>query len=124
MQECSNAGDIGGGGRAGGRSGDGLRGALLAVRSLVPVAGVDECREERMGARRLRFELRVKLNREIPRMPGQLGNLDELSVRRASRNPETVLGERAFVQTVELVAVARPLRNRRHAVDALGEGPR
>src|SRR5207245_280031 len=58
-------------------SGDGFRGALRSVRGLVLVGCVDESREERVGVSRLRFELRVELNRKVPGMPRQLGNLDE-----------------------------------------------
>src|SRR6185295_16112797 len=92
-----------------------------AVRGLVLVGGGDERGEQRMRLRRLRLELRVELHGEIPRMSGQLGDLDELAVGRAAGNLEAAIGQRALVQAVELVAVAMTLVNQVGAVDLLGQ---
>ena len=97
---------------------------LDGVRRLVLVARLDERGEQRMRPRRLRLELRMELHGEIPRMAGQLGDLDELAVGRAAGDPQAVLGERPLVEAVELVAVAVTLVNRARAVDALGERAR
>ena len=78
--------------------------------------------EQRMRPRRLRLELGMELHGEVPRMAGQLGDLDELAVGRSARDPQAVLGERPLVQAVELVAVAMALvdqrRRRRRAAPA------
>src|SRR5579862_4503341 len=92
--------------------------------SLVLIRGADERREQRVRARRLRLELGMELHGEIPRMPGQLGDLDELAVRRTARDAQAVLVERFLVQAVELVAVTMTLVNQRLAVDALRERSR
>ena len=73
---------------------------------LVPVGRPDERGEQRMRARRLRFELGVELHGEVPRMGGELRNLDELAVGRSSRDAQTAIGERLLVQTVEFVPMA------------------
>ena len=49
---------------------------------LVPVARLDEAREQRMRLQRLRLELRMELHRQVPRVAGQLRDLDELAVGR------------------------------------------
>src|SRR5206468_11216122 len=90
---------------------------LQPVRGLVLVRRLDERREQRMRTRRLRFEFGMELDRDVPRMARQLGDLDELAVRRAAGNPAAVVGERALVEAVELVAMAVTLVNERRAVD-------
>ena len=45
-------------------------------------------------------------------MARQLGDLDELAVGRSAGDAQAVLGERALVEAVELVAVAMALVNR------------
>src|SRR5581483_10695258 len=94
-------------------------GARRRMRRPAAVARFDEARKQRMRMERLRLEFRMELHREVPRMVGQLGDLDELAVGRAARNPKAVLDERPLVQAVELVAVAMPLVNEGRAVNAL-----
>src|SRR5262245_56291150 len=55
--------------------------ANQAVRGLVLMRRSDEGGEERMRLRRLRLELGVELDGEVPRVPWQLRDLDELAVR-------------------------------------------
>src|SRR5438876_6193567 len=77
--------------------------ALPGRRRLVAVRGLDKARKERMRVQRLRLEFRMELHGEVPRVAGQLRDLDELAVGGASRNAQAVLGERPLVQAVELV---------------------
>src|SRR3954471_9976047 len=102
-----------------GRLGHGLRGRPLHAGGLVLVARFDERGEQRVRARRLGLELRMELHRQVPRMAGQLGDLDELSIGRASGDAQPFLGERPLVEAVELVAVTMTLVNQPRAVDAL-----
>src|SRR5262245_14226783 len=105
-------------------SGDRLGGCPRDAGHLVLVARIHERREKRMGARGLRFELRMELYRQVPRMAGHFRNLDEFAVRRPSGNPQAVFGERALVEAVELVAMPMTLVDRRLAVDAVRQRPR
>src|SRR5262249_54832252 len=91
---------------------------------LVLVRGLHERGEQRVRLRRLRLELRVELHGEIPRVIGQLGDLDELAVRGAPRDAQPALGERLLVEAVELVAMAMALVNEARAVHALGQRSR
>src|SRR5690606_9952231 len=93
------------------------RGALL------PIGGLDEAGEERMRLERTRLELGMELHRDEPRMARQFRDLHELAVGRPPGDLHAVLGERAFVETVELEAVAGPLMHDVGAIDAPGEGP-
>src|SRR5206468_284750 len=65
-----------------------VRVALYGVR-LVLVRRLDKARKERMRPRRLRLEFRVELNREVPRVARQLGNLHELAVGRPAGDAQT-----------------------------------
>jgi hypothetical protein len=100
------------------------RRALRRRRVLVPVGGGDEGGEQRVRPGRLRFELGMELHGDVPRVAGQLRDLDELAVGRSPGDAQPVLGERALVQTVELVAVAMALVDQRGAVDALRQRAR
>ena len=73
------------------------------------MCGLDEARKQRMRPQRLRFELRMELDREVPRVARQLDDLDELAVDRAADDPQPLFGERLFVETVELVPMPVPL---------------
>ena len=53
---------------------------LVASRGRLIVAGFDKRGEERVRPGRLRLELRVKLNRQVPRMIRDFGDFDELAV--------------------------------------------
>src|SRR6476620_6394241 len=74
-------------------------------RDLVPVARVDEAGEQRMRLEWFRLELGVELYRDVPRMRGELDDLDELAVKGSADDVETPLGEQPFVEAVELVPV-------------------
>src|SRR4029453_15041702 len=82
----------------------------------------DEAGKQRMRTQRLRSKLGMKLNSKIPRMRRQFGDLDEFSIRRTARNAQAVFGERAFVETVELVTVAMTLLRLIGSVHPLREG--
>ena len=88
------------------------------------VARLDESGKQRVRLQRLRFELRMELHRHVPRMLGQLDDLDELSVVRPADDLEATLGERPFEQAVELVAMPVPLVDDRLAVKLAGERSR
>src|SRR5262249_43879937 len=79
---------------------------VIALRDLVAVAGLDESGEERVRLERLRLELGVELHSDVPRMRGQLDDLDELAVERAADDLQPLVGQRLLEQAVELVAVA------------------
>src|SRR5678815_3138130 len=87
----------------------------------VLVARGDERGEERMRPRRLRFELRMELHRDVPRVARDLGDLDELAIRRPARDPHAGLNELRLVQAVELVPMPVTFLNGRRVVDALRE---
>src|SRR5262249_37308700 len=91
---------------------------------LVLVRRADERGKQRMRPRRLRLELGMELNREVPRMTRQLGDLHELSVWRSTRDAKPILGQRPLVQAIELVTVTMALVNQVGAVDALRERSR
>src|SRR5712691_564300 len=86
---------------------------------LVPMAGLDEARKQRVRRERPRLEFRVELHREVPWVIRQLGNLHELAVPGAARDLQPGGAYRLFVETVELVAMPVPLVNQRNAVDAV-----
>src|SRR5690348_406206 len=46
------------------------------VRGPAAIRGLDEAGEQRMRMKRLGFELRMELDSQIPRVSGQLGDLD------------------------------------------------
>ena len=78
----------------------------MLLRAKLPrMTGVNKTSEERMGIERFRFELRVELHRDVPRMGRQFDDLDELPIERSPDNLQTVLGQRPFIQTVEFVAM-------------------
>src|SRR5215813_2575943 len=85
------------------------RGRAVRLRELVLVARFDESGEQRVRLQRLRLELGMELHRHVPRMRGQLDNLDELPVERSAHDLEALLGQRALVEAVELVAMTVPL---------------
>src|SRR4029079_19113762 len=88
---------------------------------LVAVCSLDEARKQRMWLQRLRPELGLKLHRQDPRMRGQLGDLDELAVRRAARHAHAFLEQRRLVQTVELESVTMAFVHERGAIHAFGD---
>ena len=65
-----------------------------------------ESREQWVRLQRLRFELRMELNRHVPWMLGQLDDLDEFSVVRPADDHEATLGQGPFEQAIELVAMS------------------
>src|SRR5688572_2957486 len=91
------------------------RAGLMAVRRF------DKARKQRMRPQRPRLELRMELNGQEPRVRGQFRDLDEFSVRRTARDAHALLGERPFIEAVELEAVAMALVDQRGAIDALGQ---
>src|SRR6185437_1250196 len=68
------------------------RDALQAHLSLV--GGLDEPREERMRAQRLRLELRMELHGDIPGVARQLDDLDELAVERSAHDLQAAIEQR------------------------------
>ena len=68
-----------------------LRGELSRMTRL------NEPTKEGMGIERFRFELRVELHRDVPRMGRELDDLDELPVERSADDLKTVIGQRFFI---------------------------
>ena len=62
-----------------------------------------------MRLERPRLELGMELHGDEPRMAGQLGDLDELAVRRSARDAHALLAQRRLVEAVELEAMAMAL---------------
>src|SRR3954467_555525 len=81
----------------------------MPVRELVTMARFDESGEQRVRLERLRLELGMELHRHVIRMRWQLDHLDEISIERSSHDLESFLGDRFFVETVELETVAMTL---------------
>src|SRR4051794_10523957 len=81
----------------------------MPVRELVTMARFDESGEQRVRLERLRLELGMELHRDVIRMRRQLDHLDELPIERASDDLESFLGDRLFVETVELETVTMAL---------------
>ena len=93
----------------------------MLLRGKLPrMTGVNKTSEERMGSERFRFELRVELHRDVPRMGWQFDDLDELTVERSPDDLQTVIGQRFFVQAIEFVAMTVALVDHRLAVELLG----
>src|SRR3546814_798930 len=69
----------------------------------------DEAGEQRMRVKRLRFQLRVELHADKPRMIGPLDDFGQRSVGRHARKDQPVLFQRFAVVDVHLIAVAMPL---------------
>ena len=69
----------------------------------------------------VRGDLRMELHGEIPRVPGDFRDLDELAVGRTSRDLHAVLEQRRLVQAVELVPVPVPFMDDLVAVEPEGE---
>src|SRR6516225_6780526 len=57
---------------------------------------------------RLRLELRMKLDGDVPRMVRHLRDLHELAVRRPSGDAKPAIGQRLFVQAVEAAKTHGP----------------
>src|SRR5262245_57154146 len=62
-------------------------------RHLALVGGFHEAGKQRMRAQRLRLELRVELNGQVPRVTRQLDDLDELAVERSADDAQAALDE-------------------------------
>ena len=73
---------------------------------LVAVGSRNEARKQRMRLQWLRFEFRVELAAQEPRMVRQLGNLHEVSVRRIAGEFHAVAADDFFIFPVELIAMA------------------
>ena len=73
------------------------------------VARFHELIEEGMWAQWLRLELRMELDRHVPRMVWQFEYLNELTVGGLTNNAQAVFQKHLFVFAVEFVAVAMPL---------------
>src|SRR5262245_57759793 len=84
-------------------------GLPLAALGAALDGGPDESGKQRLCGRWFRFEFRMKLHGEKPRMIGQLDDLDELAVRARAGKGKAVGDELLPIHVVELVAVAMPL---------------
>ena len=82
----------------------------------------DERMEERVRRERLRFEFRMELASQKPRVVRGLDNLHVLAVGRSSGDAESGVGQRLFVFAVEFVAVAVAFADIGCAVGAEGRG--
>jgi hypothetical protein len=59
----------------------------------------------------------MELHGDEPRVAGQLGDLDELAVRRSAGDPHAFFRERLLVEAVEFEAMAMALVDQIGAVD-------
>ena len=64
-----------------------------------------------MCSQRLRFEFRVELAAQEPRMIRQLNDFHEVLVGRYAGNNQPIVRQRLFKLAIEFVAVAVPLGN-------------
>src|SRR3546814_10846137 len=69
----------------------------------------DESREQRMRIEWLRFELRVELDPDKPRMVGTLNDFRQHAVGRHARKDEAALLQAFAIGAVDFIAVAMPL---------------
>src|SRR3954447_14332607 len=99
-------------------------GSMVAHGQLVPVACLDESREQRMRLQRLRLELGVELHGDVPGMRRELEDLDELAVERAADDLESALGQRLLIQAVEFVPMTMALVDHVAAVERVRTGAR
>src|SRR6201996_1707829 len=84
----------------------------------------DERSKQRMRLQRLRFELRMELAPEIPRMFRQFANLHVDAIRRLAGKPKTVGRQLRLEIPIELVAMAMPLADFSPVVGALRKAAR
>src|SRR5262249_16110868 len=59
-----------------------------------------------MRAQGLGFEFGVELNGDVPGVPRQLDDFDELAVERPSDDFQAAIAQGLFVEAIELIAVA------------------
>ena len=71
-----------------------------------PHGGGDKRLKERMRLRRLRFEFRVILNRDEPRMLVQFDDFDEFAVGTGAGNYETAVDKAVAIFVVELIPMS------------------
>src|SRR5260370_16117967 len=85
------------------------------------VGCADEGLEKRMRLHGLGLEFGMKLAAQIPRVAGNLADLDVCQIRCLTRNLQAAGFQRVFIFSVELVAVPVPLTDFAHAVCPLCE---
>src|SRR3546814_916003 len=78
----------------------------------------DESREQRMRIEWLRFELRVELDPDKPRMVGTLNDFRQHAVGRHARKDEAALLQAFAIGAVDFIAVAMPLADVVGTIDA------
>ena len=100
-----------------------LRGGFVrAPLQAIFVRRADERLEQRMRLERLRLEFRMELAADEIRMVGDLHHLDVGAIGRGPGNPQAAGDQRAFVFSIELVAMAVALADLGLVVDLVGEG--
>src|SRR6267143_3142093 len=99
----------------------GMEYIITVLRRPVLAGRTNEGCEERVRHQRLRLELRVELATQEPRMIRNFNDLDEVLVRRNTRNDQAVLGQNLLEPPIEFVAMPVALGNHRSVVDAVGE---
>src|SRR5260370_41812704 len=82
----------------------------------------DESRKERVRFERLRFEFRVELAAEEPRMVRRFDDFHVILIRRASGDAQARGDQSFFVVAIKFVAVAVALADFEFAVSLVGEG--
>src|SRR5207302_2550798 len=80
--------------------------------------------EQRMRRQWLRFEFRMELAAEEPRMIRQLNDFHEILVRRDARNDQTVFGKHLLELPIEFVPMTMPLGNDVRFVNTIGQRTR
>ena len=77
-----------------------------------------------MRRKRFRFEFRMELATEEPRMPRKLDDFDKVLVGRDAGDNKTVIRQHLFELPVELIAMAMPFGNDIGLINAIGERTR
>ena len=98
--------------------------ALARDRVAEPVRGRDKRTEKRVRLERFRFEFRVELAAEKPRVVGGLDDFDVIFVGRASSDAQARSDQRFFVVAIEFVAMAVAFADFELAVSLVREGTR
>jgi len=84
------------------------------------MTGLNEASEERVRVERFRFELRMELHRDVPRMGRKLDDFNELAVERSPDDLQAVIGQGFFIQAVELVPMTVSFVDHRLGVELMG----
>ena len=92
---------------------------MLPRGELPRMTRLNEAGEKRVRLEWLRLELRMELDRHIPRMGWQLDDLNELAIERSADDLETVIRQCLFIQAIEFVPVSMTFVDYRLSVELM-----